>query len=91
MTEPLQTTVPAAAQPESLDNQMAWVRRLLEGHIDPATNIRHPGVIEMLAELYEEAKLKRERRETFWRAVASGGMLAILGIIGVWLKDHLKF
>ena len=74
---------------EPVEVQMSQVRRWLEGYVD-LDNKRHPGLIEMVTELYDEAKLRRERREAFSRAVASGGILAVFGITLAWLKDHIK-
>lgn len=78
-----------AVAPEPLESQMAQMRRWLEGYMDDAGD-RHPGVIEMVGELYTELKTRRERREAIVRALASGGVLAIVGGILAWLKDHIK-
>ncbi len=45
----------------------------------------------MVQEFYDEAKLRRERRVTLGRAIASGCVLTIVGVGLAWLKDHLKF
>jgi hypothetical protein len=82
MTDELPTTEP-------VEVQMGQVRRWLEGYVDK-DNLRHPGLIEMVTELYEEAKKRRERREAFIRAIASGGILAVFGVGLTWLKDHIK-
>ena len=91
MTEPepakQQGSAPLLEEP--LHVQMSLVRRWLEGYVD-ANNVRHPGLIEMVTEVYEEAKLRRERREAFGRAIATGGILAVFGILLTWLKDHIK-
>lgn len=89
MTEHIQTTVPAAVPPESLDSQMARMWRMMDGYTD-ANNQHHPGMVQMLTELYDDHKLRKDRRETFGRAVATGGFLTGLGLVGAWLKDHLK-
>lgn len=93
MTDGIQHTVPAASAPspatEPVEVQVSQVRRWLEGYTD-SDGIPHPGLITMVTELYEEAKLRRERREAVGRALTSGGLLAIIGILGAWLKDHLK-
>jgi hypothetical protein len=93
MPEELQTTVPAATPPplpapNSIEAHVAEMREWLLGHVEGAT--QHPGLLAMVKELYEEAKLRRERREAFGRALASGGVLAIIGLVGAWLKEHLK-
>lgn len=93
MAEPLEHTVPAAAPPlpasEPVEVQVSQVRRWLEGYTDTA-GVSHPGIITMVTELYEEAKLRRERREQIGRALTSGSLLAIIGLVGAWLKEHLK-
>ena len=86
MTEQLHSTVPAP--PESPESYLIQVKRWLEGYVED--NKQFPGLIAMVTELYEEAKMRRERREAFMRAIASGGVLAVFGIGATWLKDHLK-
>lgn len=93
MPEGLEHTVPSAPTSlsvrESVEEQVTKFGRWLEGYTD-ADGTPHPGLIVMVTELYTEAKLKRERREVFARAIASGGVLAVIGIVGAWLKEHLK-
>lgn len=83
----LRATVPAA--PDPLEEQMAQMRRWLEGYVD-GEGTRHPGLIEMVGVLFEELKTRRERREAIGRALASGGILAVVGVSLAWLKDHIK-
>lgn len=77
------------AHPEPLEVQLAQLRRWLEGYVDKDGK-RHTGLIEMVGELFEELKTRRERREMMGRALATGSFLTILGASIVWLKDHIK-
>jgi len=81
--------IPPSHQPESLEQQMAQLRKWIEGYIDDKGS-RHAGLIEMVGELFEELRVKRERREVICRALGSGGILAVIGVTLAWLKDHLK-
>lgn len=90
MTDELHRTIPAVTPPLlSVEAQLEQFRRWIEGYTDEK-NVHHPGIRSMVVELYEEAKLRRERREAFGRAIASGGVLAVVGLMFTWLKDHLK-
>lgn len=80
-------TIPV--HPEPVEAQLAQMRRWIEGYVD-ADGTRKPGLIELVGELYEELKMRRERREQVGRVLASGSALALLGFILNWLKDHLK-
>ena len=89
MTDELHHTISQASSPlEPPEVYLAQVKRWLEGYVED--NKQFPGLIAMVTEMYDEAKLRRERREAFARAIASGGALAIFGIAAAWLKDHLK-
>ena len=79
--------IPAA--PEPVENQIAQLRRWIEGYIDDKEK-RHPGLIEMVGELYEELRMRRERREAIGRALTSGGIITAIGVTLAWLKEHLK-
>lgn len=87
MTEELKATVPATKM--SIEDQMEKFRRWLEGWVDSDSQ-HHPGLVEMVGELYEELKIRRERREMVGRALTSGGLLAFFGVCLAWLKDHIK-
>lgn len=87
MSTDRELTVPAA-NPD-MEAQLAMLRRWIEGWIDPEGR-RHPGLNELVGELYEELKKRRERREQIGRVLASGSVLACLGFVLNWLKDHLK-
>lgn len=78
-----------AAPVEPLEVQMAQLRRWIEGYVDPEGK-RHPGLIEMVGELYDELRVRRERREAYVRAFTTGGALALVGAGFAWLKDHVK-
>lgn len=86
MTEELHQTIPANS--DTAENYLTQVKRWLEGYVED--NKQFPGLIAMVTELYEEAKMRRERREAFMRAIASGGVLAMFGLAATWFKDHLK-
>ncbi len=82
-----QATVPAAPVP--LEDQIAQLRRWLEGYIDD-NGIRRPGLVELVGKLYEELEARNERREMVGRALASGSVLAFFAFVLNWLKEHLK-
>lgn len=88
----LEHTVTAATAPlpapGSLEAHVAEMREWLLGYVKDSKQF--PGMIAMVTELYEEAKLRRERREAFMRAIASGGVLAVVAVAFGWLKEHLK-
>lgn len=79
--------VPAA--PESLDAKVMKLTRWVEGWTDDA-GTPHPGLLQLVGELHAELIARRERREMFSRALASGGVLAVFGYTLTWLKDHLR-
>lgn len=88
----LEHTVPAATAPlpaGDAETYLVQVKRWLEGYVDDQ-NKQHPGLFAMVTELYEEAKNRRERREAFLRAVASGSALAVFGLGATWIKDHWR-
>lgn len=74
---------------EPVESQLAQLRRWLEGFVDDKGE-RHPGLVEVVGELYGELKDRRERREAVGRVLASGSLLAVLGFVLNWLKDHLR-
>lgn len=91
MPEGLESTVPAATAPlpaVGLEAHVAEVREWLLGSVEGSKT--KPGLIAMVTELYEEAKVRRERREALGRALASGGILAMVVATVTYLKDHLK-
>lgn len=81
----LTATVPQAVPADDV----AQLKRWIEGYVDPDGK-RHPGLIELVGELYEELKTRRERREAMIRGLTTGGLLAILGFIINWILGHLK-
>ena len=87
MTKELEATVPVSG--DTSEAQIAQLRRWLEGYVDEG-GARHAGLIEMVGELYGELKTRRERREAINRALASGGILAVVGVSLAWLKEHIK-
>lgn len=81
-------TIPAAPD-DSLDGQVAQIRRWIEGYIDK-DGVRHPGLFEMVAELYDKEKARRERHEAVMRGLTIGGIVTLIGGTFAWLKDHIK-
>jgi len=88
MSTDREVVIPAAPV-EPLEVQMAQLRRWIEGYVDPDGK-RHAGLIEMVGELYDELKAKRERREAYIRAFTTGGVLSLIGVGLAWLKEHIK-
>lgn len=92
MPEGLENTVPAATAPiplrESIEAQVEEIRGWILGCVKDGRQV--VGMMSMMTELYEEAKIRRERREALGRAVASGGILAVVVATVTYLKDHLK-
>ena len=74
---------------DPIEARLAQLGRWIEGYTDDEGK-RHPGLIEMVGELYDELKAKRERREAYIRAFTTGGALSLIGVGLAWLKDHLK-
>lgn len=74
---------------ETTEETIARFSRWFEGHTD-ADGKQHPGLLLMVGELYSDHVLRRERREAFNRAFATGSILAIFGIALTWIKDHIR-
>jgi len=80
------TTVPAADPTEA---RIAQLQRWLEGHVDNEGK-HHPGLIELVAKLYDELEKRNERYEAIRRGVTIGSFGALLVAALTWLKDHIK-
>ena len=81
------STIPAA--PVDLESKITQIQRWIEGYVDDKGE-RHAGLIEMVGDLYEELKVRRERREAMVRGFTVGGVIALLSAALAWLKEHLK-
>ena len=91
MTEELRGVVPNATAPlpvGTLEAHMTEVREWLLGSVKD--NKSQPGLIAMVTEMWEEAKIRRERREAFGRAVASGSVIAIFIASMTYVKEHWR-
>lgn len=92
MPEGLEHTVPAATAPlpaaGSVEAHVTEMREWLLGSVEGSK--QKPGLIAMVTELFEEMQKRRERREAFARAIASGGVLAVGAVLMNWAKDHWK-
>lgn len=86
----LKLTIPAAApQEETTDQKVERMERWLAGHVDKDGK-HHPGLVQMVGEMYEDNKAQKERWEAVRRGLTIGGFVSSLGIVGAWLKDHIK-
>jgi hypothetical protein len=82
----LRSTVPAA---DPVEARILQLQRWLEGYVD--TEGRHrPGLIELVAKLYDELERRNERCEAIKRGVTLSVLGTLFAALIVWFKDHLK-
>lgn len=82
-------TVPAKDS-DTVEAQLAQLRRWLEGYVDHEGK-RHPGVIEMVSRLHEELEKRNERYEAVRRGLTIGLTVSAVGaFIASLFKDHIK-
>ena len=74
---------------ETIEVQLAQLRRWLEGYVDHEGK-RHPGVIEMVARLHDELEKRNDRYEAIRRGMTIAGFGTIFAAVIVWFKDHIK-
>lgn len=86
----LRVTIPAAKPvDETVDEKVERMERWLAGHVDKEGK-HHPGLVQMVGEMWEDNNSKKERWEAVRRGLTIGGFVSSVGIIGAWLKDHIK-
>lgn len=74
---------------ESRDDKVDQMMKWLAGHVDKEGK-HHPGLVQMVSEMYDRDKSDRERWEAIRRGLTIGGFVSSLGIIATWLRDHIK-
>lgn len=84
MTERLSRVPAQVTSPEEF---MTRLERLMNGHVDPDTNRRYPGVIERL----EVIEARQAKRDAWNQALSIGIVLSGIGMFWTWMKDHIGF